>query len=221
MQSPGITALIFDMDGLLVDSEDLAAEALGTFLARHGRDIQQGTMEQTLGRRLPEAISIVAKSYALDGDLETLTSEYEHLRMEAIRGRVTPMLGAREILLWAQTAGLKTALATSSQRSQSMESLTHAGLAGLFDVEVTGESVVRGKPDPQMFLLAAELLGETPSACVVFEDAPAGLQAAAAAGMRVIWVPNARTRGLDPGAAPTHIAGSLVDAQHWVQSEIS
>ena len=214
-----IAALIFDMDGLLVDSEDLAAGALAEFLRNHGVVMVEGTMEQTLGRRLPEAIEIVAEYYELPGDRAQLTAEYEQLRLEAIRGRVTPMEGAAEILAWGRGAGLRIALATSSLRTHAMESLAHTGLLGMFDAEVTGELVTKGKPDPQMFLRAAEELDVPPANAVVLEDAPAGLQAASAAGMRSIWVPNRRTQSLDPKTTVTHRASSLIAAKTWLETQ--
>jgi len=214
-----IAALIFDMDGLLVDSEDLAAGALAQFLQNHGVVMVEGTMEQTLGRRLPEAIEIVAEYYELPGDRAQLTTEYEQLRLEAIRGRVTPMEGAAEILAWGREAGLRIALATSSLRTHALESLAHTGLLGLFDAEVTGELVTKGKPDPQMFLRAAEVLDVPPANAVVLEDAPAGLQAAFAAGMRSIWVPNQRTQSLDPKTTVTYRASSLIAAKTWLATQ--
>ena len=214
-----IAALIFDMDGLLVDSEDLAAGALAQFLQNHGVVMVEGTMEQTLGRRLPEAIEIVAEYYELPGDRAQLTAEYERLRLEAIRGRVTPMEGAAEILAWGREAGLRIALATSSLRTHALESLAHTGLLGLFDAEVTGELVTNGKPDPQMFLRAAEVLDVPPANAVVLEDAPAGLQAAFAAGMRSIWVPNQRTQSLDPKTTVTYRASSLIAAKTWLATQ--
>jgi len=214
-----IAALIFDMDGLLVDSEDLAAGALAQFLQNHGVVMVEGTMEQTLGRRLPEAIEIVAEYYELPGDRAQLTAEYEQLRLEAIRGRVTPMEGAAEILAWGREAGLRIALATSSLRTHALESLAHTGLLGLFDAEVTGELVTKGKPDPQMFLRAAEVLDVPPANAVVLEDAPAGLQAAFAAGMRSIWVPNQRTQSLDPKTTVTYRASSLIAAKTWLATQ--
>ena len=191
-----IRALIFDMDGLLVDSEPVAEAALGRFLRSHGHDLRPGTMERTLGRRLPEAMVVIAEDYGLALPLAELTRTYDELRLAALRGNLEPMPGAAALLTFARSAGLRLALATSSLRTHADLSLAETRLAGLFDAEATGEEVERGKPEPDIFLLAAARLGEKPAACVVLEDAPAGLAAAAAAGMRRLWVPNVKTRGL-------------------------
>jgi HAD superfamily hydrolase (TIGR01509 family) len=191
-----IRALIFDMDGLLVDSEPIAEIALGQFLRLHGRELQTGTMERTLGRRLPDAMVVIAEAYGLTLPIAELTQSYDELRLAALRGNLQPMPGAAALLTFARAAGLKLALATSSLRTHADLSLAETRLAGLFDAETTGEEVEHGKPAPDIFLLAAARLGESPGACVVLEDAPAGLAAASAAGMRSLWIPNVKTRDL-------------------------
>lgn len=216
-----IRALVFDMDGLLVDSEGLAAMALERFLAERGRAMVPGTMERTLGRRLPEAIAIIAEAYDLADDLPDLVAAYDRLRLDALRGNVRPMPGAPEIVRWARERGLKLALATSSLRSHADLSLTEAGLAGLFDAEATGAEVARGKPEPDIFLLAAERLGVEPAACVVLEDAPAGLAAAAAAGMVPVWVPNANTRDLSPPVTVAARCDDLFAARDWIADRVA
>ena len=212
-----IQALIFDMDGLLVDSEPIAAAALAEFLRHHGQEPRSGMAELTLGRRLPEAMAIIAEAYGLNVPIAELTETYDHLRLAALRGNLRPMPGAAALITFARGAGLRLALATSSLRTHADLSLAETALAGLFDAEATGDEVARGKPEPDMFLLAAERLDVPPPACVVLEDAPAGLAAAAAAGMRRLWVPNSVTRGL---AVPVAIDAELSDLEAvipWLQ----
>jgi HAD superfamily hydrolase (TIGR01509 family) len=217
--SAPISALVLDMDGLLVDSETVSGEALRLFLDAHGHEMLPSTLEDALGRRLPEAMEMVAAAYDLPGPLGELVVAFDAMRLEALRGNVVAMVGAVELLDWAVAKGLPCALATSSSRGQAEVALTEAALMGRFDVEVTGDEVQRGKPAPDLFLLAAERLGVPPESCVVFEDAPAGLEAAARAGMRRVWVPNAHTRRL---AAPVDIDAkleSLADAISWLESQ--
>jgi HAD superfamily hydrolase (TIGR01509 family) len=214
-----IRALIFDMDGLLVDSEDLAAGALRRFLAKHGHEMTDGTMERTLGRRLPEAIAVIRDHYGLTGDLEDLTGQYDRLRLDALRGNVQPMPGAKQIVRWARDAGIAVALASSSLRTHVDLSLAEAGLAGLFDAEACGDEVTNGKPAPDIFLLAARRLGIDPAACVVLEDAPAGLAAGHAAGMRTIWVPNEKTKDLEAAVPVTLRVANLDAAREWIAAQ--
>ena len=206
-------ALIFDMDGLLVDSEPLSEIAMDRFLARRMLDNDHDLMEQLLGRRLPEAITIVKAWFELDGDLPALTAEYADTRLEVLREGMPVMPGAHEIIAWAREAGLPCALATSSLRSHADVSLAAAGLTGQFAAEATGNEVEHGKPAPDLFLLAAERLEVAPARCLVLEDAPAGVQAAKAAGMQVVWVPNDYSRDLPTPVEPDWTAQSLLDVR--------
>jgi HAD superfamily hydrolase (TIGR01509 family) len=218
-QPDPIAALVLDMDGLLVDSETASGEALRLFLDGHGHEMLPNTLEGALGRRLPEAMEVVAAAYDLPGPLDEHVVAFDAMRLEALRGNVVAMAGAVELLDWAAAKGLPRALATSSSRGQAEVALTEAALMGRFEVEVTGDEVQFGKPEPDLFLLAAERLGVAPQSCIVFEDAPAGLEAAARAGMRRVWVPNAHTRHL---AAPVEVDArleSLADAINWLESQ--
>ena len=219
-QTSAIAALVLDMDGLLVDSETVAGEALRRFLHGHGHEMLPSTLEGALGRRLPEAIAAVAEEYALSGTLDELVVAYDAMRLQALRGNVVPMPGAVALLDWAHTRGLPCALATSSSRGQAEVALTEAALTGRFDVEVTGDEVQFGKPAPDLFLLAAQRLGVPPESCLVLEDAPAGLEAAARAGMRRVWVPNAHTRHLSVSVSVDAEFASLVEAVRWLESQV-
>lgn len=215
-----IRALILDMDGLLVDSEPLSAVALQRFLTLHDRPVLPGTLERTLGHRLPEAVAIVVEAYGLPGPLADRVAEFDRLRLEALRGNVRPMPGARDLLDWAAARRVPAALATSSRRAHADLSVTEAGLAGRFTVEVCGDDVARGKPEPDIFLEAARRLGVPPAGCVVLEDAPAGLAAAVAAGMRRLWVPNAQTSHLAPGVAVDARLADLHEARRWLEDQL-
>jgi HAD superfamily hydrolase (TIGR01509 family) len=213
-----IDALIFDMDGLLVDTEHLAYAAMEAFLTRHTLERKQEIHDQMLGRRLPEAIGIVKDGYELANPLDDLIAEYTIMRRDALIGNVRPMPGAMEVVQYGLDAGLKVGLASSGLRDQVMLSLAEAGLAGMFAVEVTGDDVTRGKPAPDLFLKAAEGLDVKPERCVVFEDAPAGIAAAVNAGMRAVAVPNDHSK-LMPFAVPAEaVLDSLHDAIPWLRA---
>lgn len=218
MSAP-ITALIFDMDGLLVDSEPLAAEAMDRFLAEFGLVRDPVVQRRVLGRRLPEAVAIVKEGYALSQPVEALTARYSELRIVALRGHVQAMPGAHALIAFARRAGLAVALATSGMRTHADVSLGETGLAGAFDAEVTGDEVERGKPAPDLFLLAAERIAHQPAGCVVFEDSPSGIAAAVAAGMRPVAVPNAISSALTFSVAPEIVLASLNDAIPWLMEQ--
>ena len=211
-----LQAAIFDMDGLLVDTEQLAAQAMDAFLVRHGLERRQEIHEQMLGRRILEAMEIIRLGYKLDDPIEEMALVYAEMRREALVGKVKAMPGAREAVAYAREIGLRVAVASSGVRDHVDLSLGEAGLDGMFDAVVTGDDVDRGKPEPDLFLLAAERLGVEPERCAVFEDAPAGVQAAVAAGMRAVAVPNEHSRELAFPARPEIVLSSLHDAIGWL-----
>lgn len=215
-----IAALIFDMDGLLVDSEPLAGETIVALFRRHGRevDLEAEAGQRLVGMRMREILAIVADMYGLALPTDALAQEYEELRLTVLAGRLQLMPGARELIAFAKDSGLPMALATSGVRRYADAVLAETGLAGSFVVEVTGEDVARGKPAPDVFALAATRLGITPAECVVFEDAPNGIAAAVAAGMRAVAVPNVYTRALAFPTPPEVILPDLHAAISWLQA---
>lgn len=209
------------MDGLLVDSEPLAATAMASFLASFDIEVDPVIQAKMLGRRLPEAIAIAREAYALPGALEELAEKYGSLRMDALRGAVKPMPGAREIVQFVRQKGIALALATSGMRSHADISLAETGLTGSFDIEVTGDDVTRGKPAPDLFLLSARRLDVAPASAVVLEDSPLGVEAAVNAGMRVVAVQNGRARMPHFPTPPTVSVSTLFEAQEWLDSQIT
>ena len=213
-----ICALIFDMDGLLVDSEPVAERAMADFLRRHGHELRPEVSGQLIGRRAAEGIALIAAAYGLPGDLDEYVRVFDEMRLAALVGNLRPMPCAAELIAFARQVGLRLALATSNLRPHADVTLAEAALAGLFDAEVTGDEVAHGKPAPDIFLLAAERLGVEPATCVVLEDAPPGIQAAAVAGMRAICVPHVRTRDLAFPVPPDVVLPDLGAVIPWLEA---
>ena len=207
------------MDGLLVDTEQLAYQAMDSFLAKHTLERRQDIHDQMLGRRIPEAMAIVKEGYGLPTPVDDLIADYTVMRRDVLVGNVRPMPGAKEVVAYGHAADLRIGLASSGLRDQVTLSLTEAGLHGLFDVEVTGDDVIRGKPAPDLFLKAAEGLGVDPAACVVFEDAPAGVVAAVNAGMRAVAVPNEHSARMTFSVRPEAVLESLRAAIPWLANQ--
>jgi HAD superfamily hydrolase (TIGR01509 family) len=218
-ERPPISALIFDMDGLLVDSEPFAEAAMRSFLERYGHVLTDEVSVRLLGRRVPEAIQIVAEHYGMVDDHTELETLYNEIRLAAIRGNLRPLPGAVEIIAFGRDNGLRLALATSNTREHVNLSLAEAALADLFDAEATGEEVERGKPEPDIFLLAATRLGAAPGGCVVLEDSAAGIAAAKAAGMRAIWIPQPRSEVLERAPEPDVRLADLLQAITWLKDQ--
>lgn len=174
-------ALLFDMDGTLVDSTAVVEQVWRRFAGRHG--LAPEPLLATLhGRQARDTIAALAlPGVDIDAEAARLTAE-EIARTEGI----VPLAGAAELL--ASLPDDAWALVTSAGRELATARLTAAGLP-LPRVMITAERVGRGKPDPEGYLTAARELGVAPADCIVFEDAEVGLAAARAAGMRAIALP--------------------------------
>lgn len=213
-----IQALIFDMDGLLVDTEPYARAAMVSLMRDHGREWRPEPDGNVQGRRLRDVMGIIARSHDLDAPIDELCAGFESRVIASLRGELRPLPGAAEVMAFGRAAGLRLALASSGWRHYVDAILAEAGLAGAFDAEVTGGDVQRGKPAPDPFLLAASRVGVAPAACVVFEDAPAGVAGASAAGMRSVAVPRRSTRNAPFPIAPDLTINSLHEAIPWLQA---
>ena len=203
----GLAAVLFDMDGLLVDTEPLWLETETAVMARLGapwtpQDQQAllgGSMQRTVSYLLGKATRPVPPEtvarWMLDGMLD-----------RAADGRVVVRPGARELVAEVAAAGLPYALVTSSERRFAEAVLAATGMT--FPVTVCGEDVTATKPDPEPYLLAAKLLDADPARCVVLEDSPDGVASAAAAGCRVLAIPSLLPIPPAPGRV---VLGSLRD----------
>jgi HAD superfamily hydrolase (TIGR01509 family) len=219
---PPIQALIFDMDGLLVDSEPLTGIALEALFRQHACCIDwddKALAARLMGRRMPEILAVLAELCGMTTPADELNETLEALRVQTLRGQLQAMHGARELLAFAGATGLPLALATSGRRTYVNAVLDETRLTGRFTVEVTGEDVIHGKPDPATYMLAASRLGAEPAACVVLEDAPNGIAAAEAAGMRSIAIPNVYTRDLSFVPPPEAILPDLHAVIPWLQHQ--
>jgi HAD superfamily hydrolase (TIGR01509 family) len=203
-----VIAILFDLDGLMVDSEPHSIASWRAELSGRGVKLDDETVDRMFGLRQTEASTLLIERYGLDAAPAALSREKVDYQVAHLAGKVAPMPGLLRLLAETERRGLPRAVASSGERRYVDAVLAHLDLRRWFTVVVTGDEVPRGKPAPDIFLAAARALGVAPARCLVLEDAPAGAQAARAAGMRCFAVPNAQTRGLDLSAAD-RILGSL------------
>jgi HAD superfamily hydrolase (TIGR01509 family) len=201
-----IRAVVFDMDGVLVDSEPFGFEALRRVMARHGLPYREEENAEFLGRTTLDSCRILKTRHRLPESEETLADWYVEGMLEQIARGPIPMAGVPEVLRRVRAAGYRMALASSAEPRVIDANLGALGLRPLFEAVVSGTQVARGKPAPDVFLAAAERLGVPPAACLVVEDSRNGLLAAKAAGMRCAVVPCAHTRHQEFGEADHRIA---------------
>ena len=181
-------AVIFDIDGVLVDS---AAAHLHSWqlLAREcgGSVVTREEFDKTFGQQNRDIIPTLFGEVS-NSRMQALAERKEEIYRELIRERAPIVEGAAELVRALRQAGVHLAVGSSGPRKNIALVLSAMGVADCISVVVSGEDVTRGKPDPQVFALAAELLGVPEARCVVIEDAPVGVQAARAAGARTAAV---------------------------------
>lgn len=204
------------MDGLLVDSEPLGRATMIALLRGYNHEWRPDAARNMAGRRLPEVMEAIAEAYALTATIPELCQAFETQFIASVHGQVAPLPGVRDLIAFGRASGLKLALASSGWRLYVDAILGEAGLAGVFDAEVTGDEVARGKPSPDPFLLAAARLDVQPEECIVFEDAPAGVEAAVAAGMNVVAIPRGSTLHARFSVRPHASFASLEEAMPWL-----
>ena len=186
--TPPYRAVIFDMDGVLVDSEPAFFEAANTVLASEGKSIDWERYKVCLGTSAEETWTTLARLVGLTGDIGHYMRFYGKVLLETLARPQPPLPGALELLDELDRRGVPYALATSSWERWAQTVLRSAGLLERFPVRATGDAVEREKPAPDIYLLAAERLGVDPRACVAVEDTPPGLASARAAGMYAVQV---------------------------------
>jgi HAD superfamily hydrolase (TIGR01509 family) len=187
--TPRIRAVIFDMDGVLTDSEPLINAAAIAMFGEKGLVVQPKDFLPFVGAGEDRYIGGVAEKYHFPLDLPAAKHRTYEIYLGLVPSQLEVFPGVHQLLLACRQAGLRIAVASSADRIKVIANLQKIDLpVESWDAVVTAEQVEHKKPMPDIFLSAAQNLGVDPSACVVVEDAVNGVQAAKAAGMRCIAV---------------------------------
>lgn len=186
-----ISAVIFDMDGLMFDTERIAIRTWERAAKEFGFTIDEALIIKTIGRNLLDTKKIfltsLGNSFPFD-DIQQLQVKYAQ---EEVRKNGVPIKeGLHELIHSCKEHGISMAVATSTERKRAEELISQSNTWKYFDVIVCGDEVSNGKPEPDIFLTTAEKLGIQPNKCVVLEDSESGIVAACRAGMIPIFVPD-------------------------------
>ena len=183
------SAVLWDMDGTLVDSEEYHWLSWRDTMAAEGLPITHDQFMESFGQRNDTILARWLGSDVPSERVQRIGDTKEELYRKLVReGGLAPLPGAAEWVKHLHFEGWVQAIASSAPRANVTAVLEVIDLGSCFQAIVSAEDVIRGKPDPQVFLTAASRLGMPPSQCIVVEDAPAGVEAARRAGMRSIGV---------------------------------
>jgi pseudouridine-5'-monophosphatase len=183
---------IFDLDGVLLDTEPLYTDATAQVAARFGKIYDWSIKRDCIGRGTLEAARIIVDALALPLSPEALVVERERVLTDLV-ARAPAIAGAESFTRALAARGVPLAIATSTEAPLfAIKAARHRGWLSIFRAAVCGDDprVARSKPAPDIFLAAAQDLGAPPAECLVFEDSPFGVEAARAAGMQVIALPD-------------------------------
>ena len=216
-----IEAVIFDLDGLLLDSEIVAFKVYEVLGERfHFELTLPDFMENFCGRPLRRNVAYCNERFQLPWDLEEAIEEVLRIEKMILDEGVDVMPGAKELLAFLKENNYRTCVASSSARERSMRLLEQHDLVKYFDDFVFGPEVERGKPNPDIFLKAAEKVGIAPENCLVLEDSQAGIQAAYSAGMKVICIPDLKYPTEEYVQMATAVKESLFDVITYLSEKM-
>lgn len=221
MKAQGV---IFDLDGTLVDNMALHAQAFAIFVERHGLPpLTEADRARLDGKRNRDIFPDLFGGPLEDALLQRYAREKEGLYRELSAGRLAPVAGLVGLLDALDARGLPAAIATSAPPENVAHSLRELGLDGRLTRIMRSDEVARGKPFPDVFLAAAALLDVEAARCLAFEDAPAGIRAAHAAGMRCVAVTTGfgaealASHGAPPDLAVRDFEEFLAVADDWLE----
>jgi HAD superfamily hydrolase (TIGR01509 family) len=202
------SAIVFDNDGLLLDTEQAWTRAEIVLFERHGGTFTDDHKRDMIGSSHNVAAAKLERILHQPGRGLALMAELHGLVMDEALHDVEPRPGAPELVATLHAAGIPVAVASNSPRDFLDRVLATSGMAGRFDVTVAGDEVEHPKPAPDVYLAACAALGADPAAAVGLEDSPTGAAAARAAGMTVVGVPYLPDMAIEPADV---VARSLAD----------
>lgn len=214
MNSKNVEAVIFDMDGLMVDTERLAREFWLMALDEFGARLTESQYLRIVGRTAVDSTAILKEMLGADFPVEECRARMRELYYADIARKGVPIkAGLLELVAFLNAESIRYAVATSTARDITTRKLEIAGLTSQFNAIVAGDEVTNGKPNPEIFLKAASLLGASPERVVVLEDSSNGIRAAHAANMIPIMVPDLIQPDDEIKSLAYAVVGSLHEAR--------
>jgi HAD superfamily hydrolase (TIGR01509 family) len=214
-----VKAVVFDMDGLLVDTETVVYRAMQRAADGIGREMPFGAFQRMVGLQHAASDLILIEHFGEGFDLDAWSAAVSaHFREELAAG-IALKAGVVEILDYLDAVGLPRAIATSSSLQAVNQSLGPHSLVERFHALITRDVQMRGKPHPDPFLLAAEALGVDPADCLALEDSHNGVRSASAAGMMTVMVPDMLDPTEEMESLCVRIARDLHEVRAWIERQ--
>jgi HAD superfamily hydrolase (TIGR01509 family) len=202
MKSPPNRAVVFDLDGLMFNTEELYDRTGSLVLRRRGHEFTDELRQQMMGRPGRDALQIMIEMHGLDDTVDALIRESDEVFLALLDAHLAPMPGLLDLLLHLEAVNRPKAIATSSRRAVVERMLDKFAFPPRFEFVLTAEDVTHGKPHPEVFLTAARRFGVQPQEMLVLEDSQNGCRAAVASGAVTVAVPGEHSRRHDfQGAA--------------------
>src|SRR3954470_6420939 len=203
-------AVVFDLDGLMFNTEELYQDVGAQMLRRRGKQFTPELLDAIMGRPADIALQMMIDAHGLESSVGELAAETDEIFATLLDERLAPMPGLMELLEALECAGIPKSIATSSGLDFVADVLGRFELAPRFEFILTCENVGRGKPDPEIYLLAADRFGLLPAEVAVLEDSQNGCRSAVAAGTIPVAVPAGHSHRHDFSGAAL-LADSLAD----------
>ena len=213
-------AVVFDMDGLMLDSERAINECMARAASDLGHELPASLWLQMIGGGDGLCRRLLTERIGANATVELLARAEAMYDVVADAG-IAHRPGIVDLLDWLVARGIPRAVATSTRRPLAMRKLAAAGLLPYFDAVATSSDVAAQKPAPEVYLLAASKLGVAPARCLVLEDSPTGVRAALAAGMTPVQVPDMLVPDDAARALGHRIVASLGDAQRLLEARLA
>lgn len=212
-----IEGVIFDMDGILFDTERISFSIWKKILKKYGYVINKDEYVSFMGKNRQTANKLFIKKYGEDFPIKKIRDEKDIDMLKFINENGVPIKpGVYELLDFLGENGYKVALATATCRERAIHLLDKAGIVDKFKTIICGDDVIKSKPNPEIFLKAAENLEADPQKCIVLEDSPAGIEAAYNGGMMGINVPDLKEPDDETERLAYKICESLLDVKAYL-----
>lgn len=181
------TAVIFDMDGVIADSETFNIGITQSILRAEGAEFDPHYNDKFLGATHESMWTVMKEEFGLKEEIQQYIDRWSAIRKEKIKKEsIKPIPGVIDLIRSLKKQGYKLAVASSSLKKDIMSNMDSFGITDCFETFISGSECENGKPDPEIYFKAAKAIGKEPADCVVIEDSTAGIRAAKGAGMRCI-----------------------------------